>query len=109
MRRKAPLPDPERDSGLQPERTRLAWRRTTLACTVASALAARVALMGGTGPAQLAGVGLVLLVWVAFLAFAQRRMGGLMTTQPGVLSLRMALGVAACAVALATLAVLVLR
>ncbi|WP_309246927.1 DUF202 domain-containing protein, partial [Streptomyces somaliensis] len=36
-----------RDPGLQPERTRLAWRRTTLSCTVAAVLAARQTVHGG--------------------------------------------------------------
>ncbi|MGW0735512.1 DUF202 domain-containing protein [Streptomyces sp. NPDC002851] len=102
-------PVPARDPGLQPERTRLAWRRTTLACTVAAALGARVVLMGGTGPAQLAGAAVVLLLWVAFLALAQRRMRDLMSVRPGLLPVRMALGVAGCTVALAALAVFVVR
>ncbi|MEU0063808.1 DUF202 domain-containing protein [Streptomyces albidoflavus] len=42
-----------RDPGLQPERTRLAWRRTTLSCTVVAVLAARAALHRSGGAAGL--------------------------------------------------------
>lgn len=38
---------PDRDPGLQPERTRPAWRRTTLPSTVAAVPAVKAALHGG--------------------------------------------------------------
>ncbi|MCH0539489.1 DUF202 domain-containing protein [Streptomyces sp. MUM 203J] len=94
-----------RDPGLQPERTRLAWRRTTLSCTVAAALAARQAVHEGPTAAGVLGAGLSLLVWVGFLVVADRRMRALGTARPGAMSLRVAVVAAACTVALAAFAV----
>ncbi|GLZ57839.1 MULTISPECIES: DUF202 domain-containing protein [Micromonospora] len=60
-----------RDPGLQPERTRLAWRRTLLTVTVVTALAVRLASTGDPTGAVLAGG--VVLVWGALLALCWPR------------------------------------
>ncbi|GAA2378937.1 hypothetical protein GCM10010378_18740 [Streptomyces viridochromogenes] len=62
-----------RDPGLQPERTRLAWRRTTLAATVAAVLAAKSALRGGVSVSGAVGGALCCVLWLGFLALAHRR------------------------------------
>lgn len=97
--------DEARDPGLQPERTRLAWRRTTLACTVAAVLAARQGLHEGLSGAGLPAAGLSLLVWLAFLGVAHRRIRELGPARPRPLGLGAAAAAAACTVALAAFGV----
>lgn len=100
-------PEPGRDPGLQPERTRLAWRRTTLSAAVVALLAARQVLRDGATPVGLMAVGLSLLVWIGFLAVAHRRMRSLTAPRPRPLSPRGALLAAGCVVAFAGFAVAV--
>jgi Domain of unknown function (DUF202) len=94
----------ERDPGLQPERTRLAWRRTTLSCTVVALLAGKAALHGGATPAGILAVSLSVLAWLAFLLVAHLRVLGMGTAQPQPLAPRRALTAAACTIALAVFA-----
>ncbi|MFF9686786.1 DUF202 domain-containing protein [Streptomyces sp. NPDC014623] len=94
----------ERDPGLQPERTRLAWRRTTLACTVVALLAVRQALYGGVTAAGVLAVALSLLAWLGLLAVAHRRVAVMEAARPAPLPPRHALTAAACTVALAVFA-----
>ncbi|MER6505021.1 DUF202 domain-containing protein [Streptomyces sp. NPDC001455] len=98
------MTDGARDPGLQPERTRLAWRRTTLSCTVVALLAVRQALHAGAGPAALVAVALSALAWLAFLLLAHRRMVRMATGRPRPLPTRGALAAAACVIALAVFA-----
>jgi hypothetical protein len=62
--------------GAQPERTRLAWRRTTLAFAVAAALAVRSALHDPT-PSAYGAAALGALAWLGFLVVAHRRIRAL--------------------------------
>ncbi|MEU2562750.1 DUF202 domain-containing protein [Streptomyces longispororuber] len=99
-------PPPERagaarDPGLQPERTRLAWRRTTLACTVAAVLAVRSALHEGLSAAGAVTGALGLVCWLGFLLVAHRRMTALTAPRPRALTPGVSAAAALCAAALA--------
>ncbi|MEU3058294.1 DUF202 domain-containing protein [Streptomyces griseus] len=94
----------DRDPGLQPERTRLAWRRTTLSATVVAVLAGRQALHSGAGPAALVAVSLSALAWLGFLLVAHRRMLRMEAARPAPLAPRAALTATLCTVALAVFA-----
>ncbi|MFC8425437.1 DUF202 domain-containing protein [Streptomyces sp. NPDC057236] len=92
----------ERDPGLQPERTRLAWRRTTLSATVAAVLAVKTALAGGGS--VVGGVACVLCCgcWFGFLWIAHRRIRGLAAVSaPGALVSPCAAVVVVCTVVMA--------
>ncbi|MEU1851556.1 DUF202 domain-containing protein [Streptomyces sp. NPDC019990] len=69
--------DPDRDPGLQPERTRLAWRRTTLSSTVAASLAVKTALHGGASVPGIVACALCCALWLGFLSVAHRRIHAL--------------------------------
>ncbi|WP_406080662.1 DUF202 domain-containing protein [Streptomyces zaomyceticus] len=90
-----------RDPGLQPERTRLAWRRTTLSCTVVAVLALKLAVSDEITPVGITGLALSALVWIGFLAVAHRRIRSLSPARPQPLSHRGALLAAFCTIALA--------
>ncbi|MGW2048128.1 DUF202 domain-containing protein [Streptomyces sp. NPDC001858] len=96
---------PERDPGLQPERTRLAWRRTTLASTVVAVLGLKTALHGGPSAAAIVGCALVCGLWLAFLLLAHHRIRALAATaDPAALTPRHATAAALCTVATAVCA-----
>ncbi|MCX5197679.1 DUF202 domain-containing protein [Streptomyces sp. NBC_00249] len=94
-----------RDAGLQPERTRLAWRRTTLACSVVAVLALRQALRGSGSAVEVAGAAVTALLWLAFLGVAHGRIRALAAARPPGLAPRAASALVACTVALAVVAV----
>lgn len=87
---------PARDPGLQPERTRLAWRRTLLTMTVVTALTVRLA--AGGGPIGALVVGVVVLIWGGLLALCWPRATGVGAARTGGRTLPLvALGTAALA------------
>ncbi|MCX4760839.1 DUF202 domain-containing protein [Streptomyces sp. NBC_01275] len=95
----------ERDPGLQPERTRLAWRRTTLSSTVATVLGMKTALNGGGTTAGIVACALCCGLWLGFLALAHHRIRTLAAvSDPAALTPRYATATALCTVALAVCA-----
>ncbi|GAB2749247.1 DUF202 domain-containing protein [Streptomyces bullii] len=92
----------DRDPGLQPERTRLAWRRTTLTGTVCAVLAVKTALHGGASAAGIVASALCCLLWLCFLHLAHRRLRALTATNtPVPLAPRKATAAVLCTVATA--------
>ncbi|MEU0964565.1 DUF202 domain-containing protein [Streptomyces sp. NPDC005917] len=93
---------PTRDPGLQPERTRLAWRRTTLSATVAAILAAKTALHGSASAGGVVACAACCTLWLGFLLVANRRIRALAATdRPSALLPRQATAAVLCTVALA--------
>lgn len=88
-----------RDPGAQPERTRLAWRRTTLSFAVCVGLTVRKALTDGSTAGALAAV-LGLVAWLGFLAVAHRRIANMAAARPHEMPGRLVQGAVLCTLAM---------
>ncbi|MER6124973.1 DUF202 domain-containing protein [Streptomyces sp. NPDC001795] len=99
-------PAEQRDPGLQPERTRLAWRRTTLSSTATAVLAVKTALHDRSA-AGFVVVALCCLLWLGFLILAHLRIRALAMAgagHPPLLAARHAAAATLCTAALAVCA-----
>ncbi|WP_308295699.1 DUF202 domain-containing protein [Streptomyces odontomachi] len=96
------------ERGLQPERTRLAWRRTTLTATGVTVLGVKAALRADSTLGALLTCALCLLLWLAFVAATHLRVRALATSVPRQLAPRVAATAVLCTVALALCAAAVI-
>lgn len=85
------------DHGAQPERTRLAWRRTVLSGTACALLLGRLAFSRGLDDAGALALALTMLCWLALLLVAQRRIRAMSQQHPTGVARTMAAVTAACA------------
>ncbi|HWM38094.1 MAG TPA: DUF202 domain-containing protein [Streptomyces sp.] len=99
-----------RDPAAQPERTRFAWRRTTLTFAVAVALGVREALYGsgGASATEAAAAALGVLAWLAFLALAHRRITAMAPERPTAMGAGVVQAAALCTLAMAMVGVVLL-
>jgi len=72
----------DRDAGLQAERTRLAWRRTTLGTATVALLGVERVAAGGLRPVALVAIALIALALLAILLLAHRRVRTLVAAVP---------------------------
>jgi hypothetical protein len=98
------------DPAAQPERTRFAWRRTTLTFAVAVALGVREALYGsgGVSATEAAAAAAGVLSWLAFLVLAHRRIRAMEADRPAALGSVTAGTALLCTLAVATVGVVLL-
>lgn len=97
-------PADRRDPGLQPERTRLSWRRTALTGTVVSTLALRLVLLRVPGAVAVTLVALIALGWLTLLMVVQHRIRALAGTRPDPIGSRLPVVVATVVMMAAVLA-----
>lgn len=99
-----------RDPGLQPERTQLAWRRTTLSFVVAALLAGRQTVNAGTLAVSVVVGTLSLLTSLSFLRIAYHRIRTVsIMMEPRTMSARGALLTAVCPIVLAVFGAVFVR
>lgn len=99
-----------RDPAAQPERTRFAWRRTTLTFAVAVALAVREAVYGSGGPSAVEAAAAAggVLAWLAFLVLAHRRISAMAAQRPAAVGPAVVPAALVCTLAMALVGVVLL-
>jgi uncharacterized membrane protein YidH (DUF202 family) len=70
------------EMGLSAQRTRMAWRRTSMSAAAVALLAARPAIGSAAGPVELLVAAAALGGWVTLVAAANRRGRGLAARPP---------------------------